>query len=153
MVSSFLFLFYFQILFAAVSLSVLLSLPNTNFKNISPYMHCPYHSYPGGTFNCFGSPKRVLNILSYQTSPKFNFHDIKVANRLRNKSLLLIGDSLMRNQYASLGCFLWEYDPSAYVTNGGNLFQIHSPQLNLTVVFSQSYLLFNSSSAKEIYKK
>lgn len=86
---------------------------NTNIKETERYLSCPFHALHNHEFACHEvAMERTETILSFQAPPKFNFHNPKIQNLLQNKKIALIGDSLMRNQFVSLACLLWEFDSS-----------------------------------------
>ncbi|XP_011007574.1 PREDICTED: protein trichome berefringence-like 7 isoform X2 [Populus euphratica] len=105
-------------------------------------------------FNCLGNGRRDEDYLRWRWKPKrceiprFNVHDI--LERLRNKRVVFVGDSMSRTQWESLICLLMtgvEDKNSVYEVNNHNItkrirfLSVRFDSFNFTVEFFRSVFL------------
>lgn len=110
-------------------------------NNFGRYASCPFLSEHNYEFACFLlDPTKGERICS---NTRTNIVDMREAlPKLTNHSLLFVGDSLVRNQFVSFACLLWEADDTISTSDIDtpserdplpHVFSIRSPKYNLEV--------------------
>jgi hypothetical protein len=136
-------------------LSTVVSFRNTNIHNVTRYLDCSFHAERDYEFACHKfSEEKTDQVLSFQALPKFNFHDPEVRDQIRNSSIVFFGDSLMRNQFISMACLLFEYDESItedQQERDDHFLKIYSPELDYEIIFVNHHTLFDAPIST-IYK-
>jgi hypothetical protein len=124
------------------------SFRNTNIHNITRYLDCSFHAERDYEFACHKfSKEKTDEVLSFQAPPLLNFHDREVQDQIKNNSIVFYGDSLMRNQFISMACLLYEYDESIteeQMENEDHFLKIYSPELDYEIIFVNHHTLFDA---------
>ena len=120
----------------------------SHIKDMGRYMSCPFHAVHNYEFACFkDDPIRVKRIVndSIRLSDQLLPMESDALTKLQNEVIVFFGDSLVRNQFVSFACRLWELDESIVYhkeMNTPTLQVLHSRKYNLEVQFMfHGYLL------------
>jgi hypothetical protein len=145
--------FFFYLLSYVAAFDRNTSFRHMNVVNWERYLTCSKHL--GFACHEIGdmviAEKKTDDIVFWQAFPTFDFHRPLIQKRVAHKSLLMFGDSLMRNQFVSLACLLYEADASIatkdIVVHSKFHIKIYSPWLDFQITLVDFRTLFNAAAS------
>jgi hypothetical protein len=109
------------------------------------YVTCPFAEVNNNEFFCAvkdsSRTERIFRHSPQEFIPQIHDYDV-VASLFENKTLLMIGDSLMKNQFVSLACILYLLHPDSVEQKFLGDISLHIPHTNTTIVFHADFLGF-----------